>query len=223
MKQRFNANGRGATNLGWLDSKHSFSFGGWSDPERMGVRSLRVLNDDRVQPGAGFGTHPHHDMEILTYVLDGTIAHEDSMGHRTELKAGELQRMTAGSGVTHSEFNASESDPLHFLQIWVIPERKGLEPSYEQKSFEADGLTLVASNNPRDGSLKVHQDVDLYLLNEGAADYALPAERTAYVHVATGQATVNGQTLETGDALALTGEPNVEIEASGKVLLFDLG
>jgi len=222
MKRRFDANSRGASDFGWLDSRHSFSFGRWHDPERMGFRSLRVLNDDRVAAGGGFPTHPHADMEILTYVLDGAIAHRDSMGHETELKAGELQRMTAGTGVTHSEFNASDSEPLHFLQIWVIPERKGLDPSYEQQRIGGEGLVLAASRDGRGGSLTVHQDVDLFLLDGGTARHELKPDRHAYVHVATGRAEVNGETLVAGDALALSGETEVSIEAEGKVLLFDL-
>jgi redox-sensitive bicupin YhaK (pirin superfamily) len=222
MKQRLDANSRGTSDFGWLLSRHSFSFGQWRNTERMGFRSLRVLNDDRVAAGGGFPTHPHADMEILTYVLDGTIAHMDSMGHRTELKAGELQRMTAGTGVTHSEFNASDSEPLHFLQIWVVPERKGLEPSYEQRRIEGEGLVLAASRDGRDGSLTVHQDLDLYLLDGGNARHEPAPGRHAYVHAVTATAVVNGETLIAGDALQLSGETGVAIEAEGKVLLFDM-
>ncbi|MHC4938416.1 MAG: pirin family protein [Planctomycetota bacterium] len=222
MKTKHEASARGVSDFGWLDSRHSFSFGQWRNPERMGFRSLRVLNDDRVVPGGGFPTHPHADMEILTYVLDGTIAHEDSMGHRTEVAMGELQRMTAGTGVTHSEFNASETDPLHFLQIWVIPESRGLPPSYEQRAIGGEGLVLAASRDGRDGSLTVHQDLDLYLLDGGEARHELGPERHAYIHVATGTAVVNGEQLAAGDALELSGEQQISVEASGKTLLFDL-
>jgi len=220
--KKFPAASRGVSDFGWLDSRHSFSFGRWHDPERMGFRSLRVLNDDRVAPGGGFPTHPHADMEILTYVLDGAIAHRDSMGHRTELRAGELQRMTAGSGVTHSEFNASDDAPLHFLQIWIVPEREGLEPSYEQQPIAGDGLVLAASRNGRDGSLTVHQDADVYVLDGGSARHELRAGRHAYVHVATGHAVVNGEDLAAGDAVELGGEAALELDAHGKLLLFDL-
>jgi len=225
MKTHIHRNTRGASDFGWLDSRHSFSFGNYVDPHRMGFRSLRVLNDDRVAPGGGFPTHAHHDMEILTYVLDGTIAHDDSMGHRVELKAGELQRMTAGRGLTHSEFNASSEDPLHFLQIWIMPEREGIEPSYEQRPVGAgEGLELIASGTEREGAMKIHQDVDLFLLSGGSAEYALGPERHAYIHVATGAATVNGERLEAGDALTLSGEPAVSLDADedARVLLFDL-
>ncbi|MHC4953403.1 MAG: pirin family protein [Planctomycetota bacterium] len=227
MKTRYDKDGRGAANYGWLDARHSFSFGDWIDPERMGFRSLRVLNDDRIAPGGGFPRHPHRDMEIITYVLDGTIAHEDSMGNREELRAGELQRMSAGTGITHSEFNASKTEPLHLLQIWLHPERTGIEPSYEQKPFDIanKGLVLAASRDAREGSLKIHQDAELYLIQGGQAEHDLGPERHAYVHVATGAATVNGEALEAGDALALSDEPNVTIDAGddARVLLFDLG
>ena len=208
--------------LDWLNAKHSFSFGHWMDPERMGYRSLRVLNEDRVAPSGGFPTHPHDNMEIITYVLSGAIAHKDSMGNEEVLRAGELQRMTAGSGITHSEFNPSDSEELHLLQIWAFPEEKGLKPSYEQRRVEGDGLFLAVSRDERDGSMKVHQDLDLWITHGGEATHELAAGRGAYVHVATGTATINGEKLVAGDALAIEDEPEVELNADGTVLLFDM-
>lgn len=225
------ANSRGVTNWGWLDSRHTFSFADYYDPEHMSFRSLRVINDDRVAPGAGFGTHPHRDMEILTWVIDGTIEHKDSLGNGTKIRSGEMQRMTAGTGVTHSEFNPDKTNPLRLLQIWILPERKGLEPGYEQKQFIGNGdrtpLKLVASPDAREGSLKIHQDAEVWVarLEPGATlSHPLAAGRHAWVQVATGELAVNGQPLKEGDGAALSGEAAVIMEAKGQaeVLLFDL-
>src|SRR5271169_1010012 len=218
MKLR-RADDRGHAQHGWLDSRHSFSFADYYDPAQMGFRALRVINEDRVQPGAGFGTHPHRDMEILSYVLEGGLAHKDSMGTGSTIRPGDVQRMSAGTGVTHSEYNASASEPVHFLQIWLLPERPGLAPGYEQKHFEAPGrqgrLKLLASRAGTDGSLTIHQDVRLYggLLGKGQrAELALAQGRHAWVQVARGTVTVNGETLRAGDGAAVSAEPRLALE-----------
>ena len=225
------AHERGHADHGWLDSRHTFSFADYFDPRHMGFRSLRVLNDDRVAPGAGFPAHPHRDMEIVTYVLEGALEHKDSMGTGSVIRRGDVQRMSAGTGVTHSEFNASHSELVHLLQIWLLPERRGLPPSYEQKSFSDEEkrgrFKLVASRAGREGSVTIHQDVDLYatLLEPGESlSHALSPGRNAWVHVARGAASVNGYELTAGGAAALSGESVVELAASGssEVLLFDL-
>ena len=222
---------RGHSNLGWLDSRHSFSFGSYNDPENRGFRSLRVINEDRVKPGAGFGTHPHSDMEILSWVLEGGMEHRDSMGSGSVIRPGEIQRISAGTGVTHSEFNTSKTEGLHFLQIWIIPDRKGIEPSYEQKEFPLDErrgeLVLVASNDGRDGSVLVHQDVSLYaarLSEGGTASHELGAGRHGYLQVTRGSVVINGHTLAAGDAVSATEEPLFDIRsvAESEFLLFNL-
>ncbi len=222
---------RGASNLGWLDSRHTFSFSHYYDPEFMGFGTLRVINEDRVQPGAGFDTHSHRDMEILSWVLEGALAHRDSMGSGAVLRPGELQRMTAGTGVTHSEFNASQSEPVHFLQIWLLPERQGLTPGYEQRKFAdadlADRLHLVASHDGREDSLRVHQDVSLYVarIAPGVELAHVPAPgRRVWLQVARGTVEVDGRGFSAGDAVAWTDAPKVTFraKAASEVLLFDL-
>jgi quercetin 2,3-dioxygenase len=223
---------RGHFQHGWLDTHHTFSFADYYDPAQMGFRSLRVLNDDRVAPGQGFGAHPHRDMEILTYVLEGALQHKDSMGTGSVIRPGDVQRMSAGTGVTHSEFNASRSEPVHFLQIWILPAERGTKPGYEQKTFadaEKRGrLRVVASPDGRDGSVTVHADtvVRAGLFDRGESAEARLAEgRHAWVHVARGRVRVNERELGAGDGAALSGEELVRIEGvdSGEVLLFDLG
>jgi redox-sensitive bicupin YhaK (pirin superfamily) len=222
---------RGRTVLDWLDSRHTFSFGDYFDARQMGFRSLRVLNDDRVQPGAGFGMHPHRDMEILTYVLDGSLEHRDSLGTGSVIRPGEVQRMTAGTGILHSEYNPSEEKPVHLLQIWIVPEQKGLKPAYEQRAFSeevtADRLRLIASRDGRDGAVSLHQDVDLYTSRLGkglSVQHHLRPGRSAWVQVAKGRVTLNGHRLEAGDGLAVREEPVLELhgEEACEVLLFDL-
>ncbi len=222
---------RGTADFGWLDSKHSFSFGGYHDPEHMGFGALRVINEDRVAAGGGFPTHPHRDMEIISYVVEGALAHRDSTGTSSVIRPGDVQRMSAGTGVRHSEYNASETDPVHFLQIWIIPERQGLRPSYEQKTFAAEEkrgkLRLVGSPDGRDGSVVIHQDVDLYatLLEAGESlSHRVAAGRGVWVQVIDGALTVNGETLRPGDGIAISGADGLLIEAQAptEALLFDM-
>ena len=222
---------RGYADHGWLRSYHTFSFADYYDPRHLGFGSLRVINEDRVQPGTGFGTHGHRDMEIISYVLEGELAHQDSMGNGSSIVPGDVQRMSAGRGVMHSEYNHAADDVTHFLQIWIEPNVRGIAPSYEQKNFataEKRGrLRLVASPDGRDGSVTIYQDAALFaalLDGEERVAHALAPGRRAYVHVARGRLNVNGETLEAGDALKLTGEPRVVLErgASAEVLLFDL-
>ena len=220
---------RGHADHGWLRSHHSFSFADYYDPEFMGFRSLRVINEDRVKPGVGFGTHGHRDMEIISYVLDGALEHKDSMGNGSVIRPGDVQRMSAGTGVMHSEKNPSETDPVHFLQIWIMPEKGGIRPSYEQKRFEDDArqgkLTLVASRDGRDGSVMLHQDVRLYstiLRDNEAVTHEFGPDRYGWVQVARGTAEVNGQKLEAGDGASIAGERAITLRGSGEVLLFDL-
>src|SRR3984885_14679598 len=222
---------RGGGNHGWLNTKHSFSFSRYYDPRHMGFRSLRVMNEDWVAPGQGFGTHGHDNMEIVTYVLEGSLAHRDSLGSGDVLHPGEFQRMTAGTGISHSEFNASPTDPVHLYQIWLLPERKGLEPSYEQKAISPEErhnrLRLVASPDGRDGSLTIRQDARLFL---GSLDqdrelaYALPADRHAWLQVLRGSVEFNGFELSAGDGAAVSEETALKVRAKGpsEVLLFDL-
>jgi len=222
---------RGRADHGWLLSYHTFSFADYYDPEHMGFRALRVINEDRVQPGQGFGTHSHRDMEIISYVLEGELEHKDSMGTSSIIRPGEVQRMSAGTGVTHSEFNASRSELVHFLQIWILPERPGGKPGYEQKAFpeaERKGkLRLVASPDGRDGSVTIRQDVTLHtaLLCTGEAlRHALEPGRHAWVHVARGQVEIGGEQLEAGDAAAISDARGLELSGrdASEVLLFDL-
>ncbi|HZI74438.1 MAG TPA: pirin family protein [Gemmatimonadales bacterium] len=222
---------RGHFDHGWLDTYHTFSFGDYSDPARMGFRSLRVINDDRVAPGQGFGMHGHRDMEIVTYVLDGALAHKDSMGNGSILRAGELQRMTAGTGVRHSEFNPSDTEWVHLYQIWLLPQRQGLKPSYEQLAVGEDprrnGFRLVASPEGTDGALTIHQDARLYLASlspgEGVPHEIEPG-RAAWLQVLRGSVNVLGHDLAAGDGVAVTDENAISIQATvpSEVLLFDL-
>lgn len=222
---------RGHFDFGWLDTFHSFSFGDYRDPEHMGFRTLRVINEDWIQAGQGFGEHPHRDMEILTWVLEGALAHKDSVGGGGVIRPGELQRMSAGSGLTHSEFNASQKEPVHLLQIWILPEAKGLEPRYGQTAFPAEGrrncLQLLASHSGRGGSLDIHQDADLWVADLEAGvtlNHSLESARSAWIQVARGWVTVNGRTLEAGDGAAITEESRLDIAAlaASQILLFDL-
>ena len=222
---------RGHAEHGWLDSHHSFSFADYHDPKHMGFRALRVINEDRVAPGKGFGTHPHRDMEIISYVLEGGLAHRDSIGTGSTIRPGDVQRMSAGSGVAHSEFNASSSEPVHFLQIWLVPTQRGIKPSYEQKTFsEAEKrgrLRTVASPDGRAGSVTIHTDVVLYsgLFGAGeAAELTLAPGRHAWVQLARGRARVNDTELDVGDGAALSEESRVRIEGidGAEVLVFDL-
>jgi redox-sensitive bicupin YhaK (pirin superfamily) len=225
------AEARGGANHGWLDTKHTFSFANYYDERHMGFRSLRVINEDRVTPGAGFGTHPHRDMEIISYVLSGGLAHKDSMGTGSVIQPGDVQRMSAGTGVFHSEFNASKSDPVHFLQIWLLPDELGVAPGYEQKTFAASDkqgrLKLVASPDGQDGSVRIHSNTRLYagLFRAGErSELPLAKDRHAWVHVARGEVQLNGQTLKAGDGAALSNEALVKVEgvSDGEVLVFDL-
>nr|AIA11757.1 Pirin [uncultured bacterium] len=222
---------RGHFNFGWLDTHHTFSFGEYYDPRNMGFRALRVINEDYVRAGHGFPTHPHRDMEIITYVLKGALEHRDSMGNGTVIRPGEVQRMSAGTGIRHSEKNPSEEEDVHLLQIWIIPEEQGLTPSYEQKMFEADEkrgrLRLIASGDGRDGSVTMHQDANLYaaLLEEGQeVAHDLPQGRHAWAQVARGAVEINGQLLEQGDGANVSDETQLSIKGreSSEVLLFDL-
>jgi redox-sensitive bicupin YhaK (pirin superfamily) len=222
---------RGHFNHGWLDTYHTFSFGDYYDPAHVSFRSLRVVNDDRVQPGQGFGMHGHRDMEIVTYVLEGALAHQDSLGNGSIIRAGELQRMTAGTGVRHSEFNPSDKEWVHFYQIWLLPDRKGLAPGYEQRSLgeeEKRGrFRLAASPDGADGSLTIHQDARLYLaslLPGQAVSHSLQPGRAAWLQVLRGRVDFLGHDLAAGDGVALTGENAVAVQAPvpSEVLLFDL-
>lgn len=222
---------RGHADHGWLNSYHTFSFAGYHDPQHMGFRSLRVMNEDRVAGGQGFGTHAHRDMEIVSYVLSGELEHKDSMGNGEVLRPGEFQRITAGTGITHSEFNPSKDESTHFYQIWLLPERSGLEPSYEQKSFDPVGrqnqLQLVASQDATDGSLKIHQDARIYLLDltaDNRLEYHLPPGRHAWIQVLRGSISVNNETLRTSDAAAISDESQIELRAAepAELMLFDL-
>ena len=222
---------RGHADHGWLNAYHSFSFADYYDPQHMGYGSLRVINEDRVQPGKGFGTHGHRDMEIITYILEGALEHKDSMGNGSVIRPGDVQRMSAGRGVQHSEFNPSSSELVHLLQIWIEPNVTGIPPSYEEQHFDAASrrgrLRLIASADGRDGSVTIHQDASVYAaLIDGAerAVHVLAAGRKAYVHVARGKATASGQPLAAGDALKASGEAKVVLEKGeqAEVLLFDL-
>ncbi|HEX4350592.1 MAG TPA: pirin family protein [Verrucomicrobiae bacterium] len=224
------SNERGHAEHGWLDSYHTFSFADYHDPSWMGYRSLRVINDDLIMPGGGFGTHPHRDMEIISYVVSGALQHKDSMGNGRVIKPGEFQYMAAGSGVEHSEFNPSRTEALRLLQIWIQPDARGVKPRYAERNLakaETGKLHLVASKTGRDGSMEIHQDADLLLarLEPGQnVNHTLAAKRAAFVHVAEGEVTVNGKKLSGGDAAAVSEETKLEIAATkpSQVLLFDL-
>ncbi len=222
---------RGYAHQGWLESWHSFSFADYHDPAHMYYSVLRVLNDDRIAPNSGFGTHPHQDMEIITYLLEGSLEHRDSMGNGSVIKAGEVQRMTAGSGITHSEFNPSDSAPVHLLQIWILPDRRGRTPEYEQKIFSPEErhgrFCLIASPDGRDGSLTVHQDVRMYASILGADDtlvYDFAPGRRGYLQVATGELIVDGHPLREGDGLRIARQNQIAMGTPGQTefLLFDL-
>ena len=225
------ANERGHAKHGWLESYHSFSFADYHDPAHMGFGHLRVINEDRVQPGMGFGTHGHRDMEIISYVLEGELSHKDNMGNGSIIVPGDVQRMSAGRGVLHSEFNPSSDRPVHFLQIWIEPDAKGVRPSYEQKRVDATAkrgrLALIASPDGRDGSVTIHQDARLYatLVNgDENVEYDIPAGRRGYVHVARGRVALNGDVLDAGDAAKLAGPAHITLAQGedAEVLLFDL-
>jgi redox-sensitive bicupin YhaK (pirin superfamily) len=221
---------RGHAQHGWLDTYHTFSFADYYDPKWMGFRSLRVINDDLVMPGMGFGTHPHRDMEIITYILSGSLQHKDSMGNGRVIKTGDVQYMAAGTGVQHSEFNPSSEEAVRLLQIWIMPDRKGATPRYAEKSFAnttPGALHLVTSKTGRDGSISINQDVDLWLAKlspEQAVTHTLAPKRHAWLHVAEGEVSLNGQLLNGGDAAAVSEETSLTIKASqpSQVLLFDL-
>jgi redox-sensitive bicupin YhaK (pirin superfamily) len=225
------ADERGYADHGWLKSYHSFSFANYYDPQHMGFGPLRVINEDRVAGGAGFGKHPHNDMEIVSYVLSGELEHKDSMGNGSVIRPGDVQRMSAGTGVVHSEYNQSKSEPVHFLQIWITPHERGVPPGYEQKLFpDADKrgkLCLVASPDGRDGSITIHQNALVFAAlvdGDEKIEYSLADGRQAYVHVARGNAAVNGESLTAGDALKIRDERSVTVEngKQAEVLLFDL-
>ncbi|MFN8643359.1 MAG: pirin family protein [Candidatus Binatia bacterium] len=224
------ANERGHTRIDWLDSWHTFSFGEYYDARHTEFRALRVINDDRIAAGTGFGTHAHRDMEIVTYVLEGAIEHRDSLGNGSVIRPGEIQRMSAGTGIRHSEINASRSEPAHFLQIWILPERAGLTPGYEQRPLppEVDGgLRLIAARDGRDGAVTIHQAVEIHAARLAPGDHArhqLAPDRHAWLHVARGALTVNGAALRAGDGAAISDEAAVTLRADGEaeVLLFDL-
>jgi len=218
---------RGHTRLSWLDSRHSFSFDRYYDPRHMGFRVLRVINEDRVDPGQGFGTHPHRDMEILTFVLEGALEHKDSLGSGSVIRPGDVQRMTAGTGISHSEFNPSGTEPVHFLQVWILPDQPGLAPSYEQRSFPAAGLRLVGSRDGREGSVRIHQDVLVHLARLSPGEdvvHALAPGRHAWIQMARGAAQVNGARLAAGDGAALSEERSVTLRGvdGAEALLFEL-
>ena len=225
------AHERGHAQHDWLESHHTFSFGAYRDPDQLGFRSLRVINEDRVQPGKGFDTHSHRDMEIISYVLAGALEHKDSMNNGSVIRPGDVQLMRAGTGVTHSEYNRSDEDLLHFLQIWILPDEEGLEPAYDQRHFPLEerrnAFRLVASRDGRQSSVRIHQDAELYagVLEKGRSlAYSLAPERHAWVQIVRGQVRLNDNILEEGDGAAVTGEPilNVAANREAEILLFDL-
>ena len=231
MMQVRHSGDRGHADHGWLDTNHAFSFADYQDASHMGFRSLRVINEDRVRPGMGFGTHGHRDMEIISYVLEGALEHKDSMGNGEVLRPGEFQRISAGTGVRHSEFNPSATEPVHFYQIWLLPQSKGIQPSYEQKFFAEDEkrgkLRIVASPDGAEGSLTIHQDAKVYLstLHPGeSVNHKLPPGRHAWLQILRGAVSVNGTPLETSDGLAVSEERSLTIagERLAEVMLFDL-
>lgn len=222
---------RGTTKIDWLDSKHTFSFADYYDPRHMSFGALRVINDDRIAPGMGFGTHPHRDMEIVTWVFEGALQHRDSLGNGSVIRPGDAQRMSAGTGIRHSEFNASKAEDAKLLQIWIVPERQGLEPGYEQKPFAPEALegklALIGSRDGRDGSVVIHQDVDLYasrLADGDRVSHDLKPGRQAWVQVAEGEVELNGEKLVAGDGAAVTDETRIELRGvkQAEVLVFDL-
>jgi quercetin 2,3-dioxygenase len=224
-------NERGSTRSTWLDSRHTFSFGDYYDPQHMGFSHLRVINEDRVIPGAGFPTHSHRDMEIITYVLEGSLAHKDSTGTSSVIRVGDVQRMSAGTGISHSEYNASKTEPVHFLQIWIIPNEAGLQPGYEQRSFDlrqkSGNRVLVAAPDARNGAVKLHQDAELWLADlpkGGELAFPLKARRRAWLQIVRGKVGINGATLDTGDGAGINDEVVVGVKAmeQSEILLFDL-
>ena len=222
---------RGHADHGWLDTRHTFSFASYHDPAHMGFRALRVINEDRVAPGTGFGAHSHRDMEIITYVLEGGLAHKDSMGNGSVIRPGNVQRMSAGTGVIHSEFNASDAEPAHFLQIWILPDRTGLPPSYEERQLAREekrgALRLIAAPDGRDGAATIHQDARVYasVLEPGERlNHRLPPGRHAWLHVARGAVSVNGTSLREGDGVAASAEESLGFQGheTAEALVFDL-
>jgi redox-sensitive bicupin YhaK (pirin superfamily) len=230
MFQIFKSEERGHTELGWLNSHHSFSFGEYYDPDRLGFRSLRVINDDTVKGGAGFGTHGHRDMEIISYVLSGALKHKDSMGNSAVMKAGDVQRISAGTGIQHSEYNDSSHDPVHFLQIWITPAQRGVKPDYAEKSFAhmPSGIFhLVCSQSGRDDSIGINQDVDLYLAKlelGNQIQYSIKSNRHVWIQIAEGEIDWNGEILKSGDGITVNGisELNLSAKKKSQILLFDL-
>jgi len=226
------AQDRGTANFGWLDSRHTFSFGEYHDFNHMGFSALRVINEDKVSPGQGFGTHGHRDMEIISYVLDGALEHKDSIGTGSVIRPGDVQRMSAGTGIRHSEYNASKTEAVHFLQIWILPEQTGIEPGYEQKNFaiadKQNKLRLVGSRDGRDGSITIHQNVDFYAaaLSEGeSVNHGIAPGRVAWLQVARGAVQLNDQTLNAGDGAAIVQESFINLQSlaqDAEVLLFDM-
>jgi quercetin 2,3-dioxygenase len=222
---------RGSTKLDWLDSRHTFSFGDYHDPKHMGFSHLRVINEDRVIPGAGFPTHSHRDMEIITYVIEGALAHKDSTGTSSVIRVGDVQRMSAGTGISHSEYNASKTEPVHFLQIWIIPNETGLQPGYEQRTFDlrkkSGSRVLVAAPDARDGAVKLHQDAELWLADlPKSVELAFPLKphRRAWLQIVRGKVAVDGAILEAGDGAGINDEDVVGVKAieQSEILLFDL-
>ena len=231
MIQTRRSDERGFADHGWLKARHTFSFAGYHDPAFMGFRSLRVMNEDRIEPGMGFGTHPHRDMEIVTYVLEGALEHKDSMGNGEVLRPGEFQRMSAGTGITHSEFNSSETESTHLYQIWLLPQQKGVEPSYEQTRFDDGGMTnrlrLVASPEADDGSLRIGQDARIFLArldDDVTVQHQLAPGRHAWLQVLRGAVTLNGTRLDTSDGASISEEAELAIQSteSSEIMLFDL-
>lgn len=231
MIQKRSSRERGYANHGWLETYHSFSFARYYDSKHMNFRYLRVINEDRVQPGTGFGMHSHHDMEIITYILDGSLKHQDSMGNQSIIYTGEVQHISAGTGIMHSELNPSESDPVHFLQIWITPDRMGIEPRYAQRKLRENisdnQLCLIASKNGENGSITLNQDVNLYVLSldsGGQVDYELQPDRYAWIQVTKGTIKLKDITMEAGDGAAISEEKKLEINANNaaEMLLFDL-
>jgi len=225
------AEDRGAVNMGWLNAKHSFSFGNYFDPEHMGFGSLRVINEDRIEPAQGFGTHGHKDMEIITYIIDGALEHKDNMGNGSVIKRGDVQRMSAGTGVMHSEFNHSAEEQVHLLQIWILPERVEITPGWEEKTFpepdKRNRLCLIASRDARDGSLAIHQSLDLFasILGKNAEVlHRFDSGHCGWVQMVSGQVSLNGELLNAGDGAAIEGitELNLQADSDSEFLLFDM-